>query len=91
MTVQAADMACAGWSYVDERGDTCWKMIVKMDGQWTEIADDGTAYDQDARKMRLFIDSWIAEATDDPAGTPMPSPDTIGVYRACIEFMEAHT
>lgn len=90
MTVERIDAAtCAAWTYVDERGDTCWKVVVRAGDEWLEIDEGGVAYDQTAAKLRTFIADWIADANDHEPES-MPSADTIEVYEQAAQFVEQH-
>lgn len=92
MTVERINAAvCAAWSYVDERDETCWKVIVRTDkGEWLEIDDGGVAYDQTAASLRKFISDWITDATAHEPES-MPSPDTVEIYEQAAQFIEANS
>jgi hypothetical protein len=88
---QVVDNA-ACWTYVDERDIVNWKVIVKdPTGQWMEIDDGGVSYNVTVESLTKFIDDWITDAKADPDGVPMPSDDTIEVYRQAAEFVASHT
>lgn len=91
MTVERVESTvCAGWTYLDERGETCWKVVLRDgEGKWTEVDESGVSYDQTATTLRTFINDWIASVRDEPEG--MPSDDTIEVYRQAAEFIESQS
>lgn len=91
MTVQRMEgIVCAGWTYVDEHGETQWLVVLRCDGEWVQLGDDGVSFDQSAGKLREFIDEWMNEAAvDNGESTPWPAADVAEVYRAAADFIDA--
>jgi hypothetical protein len=87
---QITGTVCAGWTYVDERGEASWLIVVRSDaGEWIQLDDSGISYDQSAGRLRGFIDDWMNDAAiDNGESTPWPCPDIAEVYRAAADFIE---